>query len=355
MKIIQVFFQLNVRGGERVAFDLAREFRAAGVETQNVAFWPRTETESEVSRSFDLLAEGRLGWRGVVSGLTTLARRFRSFDPDAVIVHTTAAALMVAPLAMVLRIPRRVIIHHNPIGTYQDGVWTKLENLLGTLGVYTDIVFVSQVGVDGADRMSRRYRRRVRLIENGIDALPTGREIDFRGLAGVGPGELLVFSVGGLTEQKNHELTITALGGFEGESRYVIAGEGDLEAALIEQADQLGVPLMLLGHVEPAVVAAGIAECDIFAFPSRHEGRALTLLEAAMAGAPIVASDIAENRDVLGAAAIYLPLDDPARWTQVFEDFAADPDQGIRLRHAIGELTMPTARDMAAQYLAILR
>jgi len=53
-----------------------------------------------------------------------------------------------------------------------------------------------------------------------------------------------------------------------------------------------------------------LAGCDLFVFPSRHEGSPLSLIEALRVGVPCLGSDIPEIREVLGACAdLFFPPD----------------------------------------------
>lgn len=99
--------------------------------------------------------------------------------------------------------------------------------------------------------------------------------------------------------------------------------------ARLPAAVQEAHPLVVAGHAsDPAYVASLgvavtarpsesalaqlIAQAAVVVSPSRAEGFGLTPLEALVAGAPVIASDIAVARDVLGAAADYFPAGDVA-------------------------------------------
>ncbi len=351
-EVPQLFFQLNVRGGEKVAHDLWREFRALGIGCENLAFWTRTDTHAEMTDDFELLVERRGSRLDLATAMGRLVRRLRAGRADAVLMHTTAAGLLVAPVAAALGVRRRAVIHHNPLGTYQGRVWTAVDALWGVLGFYTDVIFISDVGRRSADELPRRYRKRISLIENGIDPLPSGDADRFRDRFDLGAGPL-IFCVGGLTDQKNHRFLLDAVADASSDPTVVIAGEGDLKDELVRRADELGVRLRLLGHVTPADVADGIEACDIFAFPSLHEGRALTLLEACHSAAPVVASDIQENHDITGDAALLLPLE-TGTWARAIDDLLGDRVEQRALRARVGAVEIPSAAEMTGGYVDLL-
>ncbi|HLQ23811.1 MAG TPA: glycosyltransferase, partial [Gemmatimonadales bacterium] len=89
---------------------------------------------------------------------------------------------------------------------------------------------------------------------------------------------------------------------------------GELEASLTQAAANLGISsqVHLLGLRSD--VANLLAAADVFVLPSLSEGLPLALLEAMLAGRPIVASDVGEIRSVLanGYAGRLVPPGDAA-------------------------------------------
>jgi glycosyltransferase involved in cell wall biosynthesis len=110
----------------------------------------------------------------------------------------------------------------------------------------------------------------------------------------------VVFSVGELNKNKNHEIVIKALARLNNSKiYYVICGQGPLESYLIDEANRLGLGnrVKLLGFrsdVDEICKAA-----DIFAFSSFREGLSVSLMEAMAAGLPVVCSNIRGNTDLI--------------------------------------------------------
>jgi glycosyltransferase involved in cell wall biosynthesis len=73
-----------------------------------------------------------------------------------------------------------------------------------------------------------------------------------------------------------------------------IAGDGELEDELQEQARRLGIQeyVLLPGHIDHNELLACLKASDLYVMPSRTEGTPVALLEAAVFGKPIVASDV---------------------------------------------------------------
>jgi glycosyltransferase involved in cell wall biosynthesis len=77
--------------------------------------------------------------------------------------------------------------------------------------------------------------------------------------------------------------------------------------------DRAGIPagaVVEAGWLDQDRLRKVVAGASCLAFPSRYEGFGLPPLEALAAGIPVVASDLAACREVLGAHARYAPVGD---------------------------------------------
>ena len=129
--------------------------------------------------------------------------------------------------------------------------------------------------------------------------IETDRNIKRREI-GVDKDAFLLFSVGELNDNKNHQLVIKALSQLSIPNvHYVIAGVGDKRDYLLELASNLGVEkqVHLLGYRNdiPQLNYAS----DVFCFPSYREGLSVSLMEAMASGKPVVCSCIRGNVDLV--------------------------------------------------------
>ena len=139
-----------------------------------------------------------------------------------------------------------------------------------------EVCHVPGVGVDLS-----RFR------EVRVDRAVKRREI------GVPEDAFLLFSVGELNENKNHQVIIRALARLhDPKIHYAIAGVGDKREDLLTLARELGVSdqVHLLGYRKD--IPELNASADVFCFPSYREGLGLGAIEAMACGIPIVTSDV---------------------------------------------------------------
>jgi glycosyltransferase involved in cell wall biosynthesis len=159
----------------------------------------------------------------------------------------------------------------------------------------------------------------VRVIVNGVDVDKIDRRVagagDKRAELGLRAGDFVIGTAGRLVEQKAQKDLIAALPIVLRDvpaARVVIAGVGPLEQELRAQAAALGLAdrVRLVGVRSDVVEVMSVF--DVFAFPSIYEGLGVVLLEAAVAGAPIVATRVRGVTDVVDdATALLVPPRDP--------------------------------------------
>ncbi len=170
----------------------------------------------------------------------------------------------------------------------------------------------------------------VRVVPNGIDVDRPARGDRDRGRALLGlPSHVPVIgAVGNLYPVKGHRVLLAAASRLEQPVHIAIAGRGDEEEALVEEARVLGLAnrLHLLGFRED--VPDLLAAFDIYASPSFSEGQSLALIEAMAAGLPIVATDVGGNSELLGEpepTGVLVPSGDADALAKALARFLAAP------------------------------
>lgn len=157
---------------------------------------------------------------------------------------------------------------------------------------------------------------------------------DLRRTYGIPEENVIVVSVGELTELKNHITVIKAMKDLkENPVSYLICGKGPLEKELHQAVKEL--------HLEKKVIFAGyctnvpdvLRQADIFAFPSKREGLPVAMMEAMQAGLPVLAADIRGNIDLIEdkKGGFLFTGNQPEDYARAIRFFIDDPEQGERM------------------------
>lgn len=182
------------------------------------------------------------------------------------------------------------------------------------------------------------------VIPNGVEERAGNRRAG-RAALDLGDGELLLLAVGNLYPVKGHRVLLEALGRLAGTLRQgpgwrlAIAGEGDEREPLTARSRTLGIAerVSLLGHRSdiPDLLAAA----DVFVMPSLSEGTPLSLLEAMVAGKPIIATRVGGIPDVLGegGSGVIVAPGDVDAMSDALAALLASSDERARLGQAAEE------------------
>jgi glycosyltransferase involved in cell wall biosynthesis len=179
---------------------------------------------------------------------------------------------------------------------------------------------------------------RVRTVPYGVDSsefAPGDRS--GRGRWGATADEVLVLAFGRMVEKKGFRYLIEAVAKVPG-VRLMVAGDGDLRAALEARARELRAPAVFPGSLERRELAAAVVAADVVVVPSivddagNVDGLPNSLLEALSAGRAVVATEVAGIPDVIEneVNGLLVPQKDPAALATAVSRLAAD--SGLRAR-----------------------
>ena len=138
----------------------------------------------------------------------------------------------------------------------------------------------------------------IAVVPNGVDTElfhPGDRSAARRAL-GVSDDATVLFSAGGLIEQKGYQDLIAGLAilADRPDLRLSIAGDGPFEAALRQAAADAGLAgrVSLLGRLAPEAMAEWYRAADLLVFGSWREGCPNVVIEALASGLPVVATRV---------------------------------------------------------------
>jgi glycosyltransferase involved in cell wall biosynthesis len=241
-----------------------------------------------------------------------LVRAVRRLRPDLVHTHLVHADVYGAVAAVSAR-AALVATKHND-DPFRSGPFRHVERLL-TRRAARVICITESLARFQRERVGLPARK-LTVVHYGLDALPPA-------WAGGAPGPALpesarvLLAVSRLTSQKGLDVAVRALAAVRGDhpdAVLVVLGEGPARAELEALAVELGVAgaVHLPGRVGD--VAAWYRRADLLVHPARWEGFGLALLEAMLAGLPVVASRVSSIPEVVldGDTGVLVPPDDPA-------------------------------------------
>jgi len=362
LRVLQVIGRLNMGGPAHIAallsgrrFDPDRyetllvhgslapgeESLAGLAEEEGAAMHPLPELQQPVQPLRDATA------------LAKLIRLVRGFRPHVVHTHTAKAGFLGRQAALALR-PRPALVHtyHGHVlegyfGAAKSRLYLEMERALAR--VSDCLIGVSQATVDDLVRLGVAPPSKFRVLPLGLDLdglaeLPGELRAASRAELGIGAGEILLVFVGRIVPIKRLDLLLAALAEAreaDPRLRLAVVGDGDERSPLERQAAELGIAgdVLFLGYrreLRPVFAAA-----DLAVLSSDNEGTPVSLIEAAAAGLPAVATDVGGVREVVSeATGILTPPNDATALAKAIAEMSLDPERRERSgsaarRHAI--------------------
>jgi len=206
-----------------------------------------------------------------------------------------------------------------------------MSRIAKTVAVSKDLkrFVVSNVGISPG---------RIRVIYNGVPDFEQPRSEDEAALRRelrVYPNHQIVGVIGSLYPVKGHTYLLQAIPAIlkkHGNTVFFFAGRGELEAELKRQAHDLGIQdhVRILGFRNDVVNLLGIV--DVFVLPSLSEGLSVAILEAMVAGKPVVASHVGGNPELVveGETGYLVPPTSPSALSTSIVELLGD--EGLRAR-----------------------
>jgi glycosyltransferase involved in cell wall biosynthesis len=141
----------------------------------------------------------------------------------------------------------------------------------------------------------------ISVVHDGVDADPIIAAPPFTGLRRtleLADDLQIVIAVGALVEHKGHSRLVEAMQALPNHA-LILVGEGELRADLERQVVAAGLEsrVKLLG--QRADVYSLMKAADLFCHPSREEGMGQAVVEAMLAGLPVVATAVGGVPEVL--------------------------------------------------------
>ena len=344
MKVLHLHKLAGVSGSEGHLLALLPALRERGVDARFLGLDVPGTDAGRFHQQLDRLGvphrSVRCGFDVSPRMARDVVRAVRSERPDLVHTHLVHADVYGGAAARLLGIPS-VSTRHND-DRYLLGPFRYVDRAFARparrLIAISDAVrsFLERAGHDPAKLVTIRY---------GLDELPSTPSSPTPAEAGIPADAPLALAVGRLIPQKDHATLLRAFATVQGalpQARLAILGSGLLEHETRRLAAELGLEdaVALPGRTD---IRDWLERADVFVHTSRWEGFGIVLLEAMLAGLPVVATRVSAVPEVVAADETGL-LVEPGDQAGLADALAALLADGGRAR-ALGEAGRRRARD----------
>ncbi|HRJ55842.1 MAG TPA: glycosyltransferase [Anaerolineales bacterium] len=330
MRVLQIIDSLRYGGAQKLMVTYAGQATVRGVDVTVVALSPKEAMP--LAPQIEALGIPVVSFPAdklfTISRLSNLIKYVRDGKYSVIHSHLTYANILAGivglmthtPVVSTLHSVALDVRHSHPLRDRME--WLALRNFARVIAI----------GPSVEEAYSKLLKRDMDLIPNAVNSgvvLSSVERDAVRAGIGVNPSNFLLISVGRLSPDKCFDDLLRSFAIIHSqrpETTLVIAGDGISRAELEEQTKTLGLTdsVFWLGMRDdiPALLAAS----DMFVSASKREGLPIAILEAMMAGLPLVVTDVGESSSLVGADAGILvqPLQPEVLASAVLE-FINDP------------------------------
>jgi glycosyltransferase involved in cell wall biosynthesis len=314
-KVVFLITKSNWGGAQKYVFELAVAAKANGLHVI-VACGGTGGQKAELGLMAEKLQEADIRVIPIVHFMRDMSlgndlvafldicRIIREERPHVLHVTSSKAGGMGALAGRLFGIKKIIFTSH---GLTVDEVWRpRWQRFFIFIGTYYTIaaahvsIMISKETYERACNIIGR-KHKIAYIKNGIAPVDFKSKDEARALLElqIPPDHMLIGGIGELHPNKNWLQAITAVAHLPHTVHLAILGSGEEYAALKYHTEALGINdrVHLLGYVPDA--ATYIKAFDIFVLPSKKEGLPYVILEAGLAGLPVIATDLPGNRDII--------------------------------------------------------
>lgn len=296
IKIIYIIPTLDMGGAERLTVDIIKNLDPEKFSVKIICLKRFGVWGLELKgRGVPLILLGQKSGFSFFS-LIKLIKILRQERPDIVHTHLFGADLYGSLAARLARVKYLVSTEHNL--NYGEG---RLKNIIKTVigRLFNNIIAVSEAVKDYIIKTRHLKSKKITVINNGLEVnkffQPRGKATAVKNNRNI-----IIGSVGRLTRQKGFAYLIEAMAELKHKNiECLIAGDGELRPELEEKTKRLGLgnKIKFLGWQKD--IKPFLDKIDIFILPSLWEGFGLVILEAGLAGLPVIASKVDGIKEII--------------------------------------------------------
>jgi len=285
IKIVYIVGRLAGGGAEKLLLDLCRKIDKERFDVtvfviqDNNPLQPMFENAGIKLKFFG--KQGKLDF----SVVKRMAEQLKALKPQIVHTHLFAADFYGGKAAKLARVPKIVSTKHDIL---YAGFWRHYFGKKARAG-FDKVIAISNATRDYLIDKEGLPFDKIELIYNGIDP----NWFYQQNLDILQKEQIIIGSVGRLSKEKGHKHLIRACRFLRNiDWRLILVGDGPLHQELKTLTEFLGVEekVKFTGFVDD--VRPYLEQMDVFVLPSISEGLSLSILEAALAGKFIIATNV---------------------------------------------------------------
>ena len=358
VKVIQIIARMNVGGPAVIVADLMRSIDSSKVEQVLITGYCDSDEADYLETVATDIKATRIAGLGRSISLVSDIRAFfalvamiKKIAPDVIHTHTAKAGVL-GRLAAILagRKTKRVHTFHGHLlhGYFSDWKVKLVIAIEKFLAKRTDVLVAvgNQVKEDLlAAGIGKSDQYRV-FFPGLVEPKKISKDVARQQFA-MDAGDIYVAYVGRMTAIKRPDRLLNTAAEIKTRNlpvKFIVAGEGDLFEATKHDSERRELPVTFLGWRKD--IGALFAASDIAILTSDNEGIPLTLIQAAQASLPIVATDVGSISDiVVHEVNGYLVDSEPAALADALQKLAIDPV----LRQIMGD----AGRERTSRYFSL--
>jgi len=299
MRVLHVIARLNVGGTARYITQLADQLPKHGIETfVATGFVQGDEIEDESAQSIDLIRIKSMG-RSISPIKDHLTRKqlekiIREVKPDIIQTHTFKAGYvtrMKKQPVPVIHTFHGHLLDDPEFSGFKSRVIIEVERMLAKKSAKL-VTVGRRVGEELLEQHIGRKDQYVNIPPGVVALVVTPKEQALRNLQLEDDGKLIVGWIARVTGVKNPMLALEVADAMP-DTHFVLAGGGDL-LEKIKATAPANVSVVGWAQAEDVFGAS-----DIILSTSQNEGMPVALIEAQLAGKPVVATDAGSVSEVL--------------------------------------------------------
>ena len=352
IKVMRIIARMNVGGPAVQISGLMRHFDTIKFEQILVTgYCAEDESDYLETSATDVSATrieslGRsISLFGDLKALFKLVNLIRTFKPDIVHTHTAKAGVL-GRIASILSGHKSIRIHtfhghllHGYFGKFKTLLVIYLERALALST--TKIFAVGSKVKDDLVNVKIAPKDKFIVMPPGLELrdMPTRQEA-LKSL-GLDPSKIYCSFIGRITQIKRPDRFLSVVENSKKRNlnlHFIVAGAGDLLEETIANSLEKDLPITFLGWRED--IETILSASDIVILTSDNEGMPLSLIQAGMAGKPVVTTNVGSVGEIIkDGVSGYITDFNPDQLSNSLEKLSTDPDLRNSMGKAAVELT----------------